>query len=125
MIKKSYQYTFWALFYPSEELPKQWIAHCLNLDIVTQGNSLKHAINMLLEAVQLILEDQRDICKYEMAPREDWKKLSKVISKGKLTDFTSQTIRTTSKQPTVAAILSVPTATKSQRIKTPFIGWVL
>lgn len=35
----------------------QWIAHCLDLDLVTQGNSPSHAIDMIREASLMIISD--------------------------------------------------------------------
>ena len=35
----------------------QWVAVCLEIDVVTQGNSEEHALEMIREAVELHLED--------------------------------------------------------------------
>ena len=35
----------------------QWVAVCLELNVVTQGDSEEHAKNMIREAVELHLED--------------------------------------------------------------------
>ncbi len=35
----------------------QWVAQCLELDVVTQGDNEEHAKTMLREAVELELED--------------------------------------------------------------------
>lgn len=37
----------------------QWVAVCLELNVVTQGDSEEHAKNMIKEAVELHLEDMR------------------------------------------------------------------
>lgn len=46
-----------VLVTPAPDLPGQWIAHVLNLDLVTQGDSVEHALEMSREAVALVLED--------------------------------------------------------------------
>ena len=35
----------------------QWVAVCLEYDVVTQGDSEEHALEMIKEAVELHLED--------------------------------------------------------------------
>lgn len=46
----------WVLFRPSTDVAGDWVAHCLDLDVVTQGRSLRHAVEMVLEAVVLTVE---------------------------------------------------------------------
>jgi len=36
---------------------EQWVATCANLGVVTQGDSLNHAQNMLREALEIIILD--------------------------------------------------------------------
>lgn len=36
----------------------QWVAHCIEYDLATQGDSEQHAMTMLKEAVELHLEDR-------------------------------------------------------------------
>jgi predicted RNase H-like HicB family nuclease len=65
-----------VLVTPAADLPDQWVAHCLQLDIVTQGNSIEHAFKMICEACELSmnadLEDGLDPFDREPAPDEDW-----------------------------------------------------
>jgi len=42
-----------VIIYPAEDLPGQWIAHCLELDIISQGNSPPHALDMIAEAIEM------------------------------------------------------------------------
>jgi hypothetical protein len=50
--------TMTVLVTPSEDVPGQWVAHCLNIDVVTQGDSVQHAFMMVKEAVlQVVLDD--------------------------------------------------------------------
>ena len=50
-------YRFNVCAYAAPDLPGQWIGHCLELDLVTQGNSAQHAIEMLEEALVLVLTE--------------------------------------------------------------------
>lgn len=43
-----------VIIYEAPDLAGQWIAHCLETDIVTQGNSVADAIEMMAEAIELI-----------------------------------------------------------------------
>ncbi|HEY6056243.1 MAG TPA: hypothetical protein VIU86_20095 [Gaiellaceae bacterium] len=49
--------TLSLLVYPAPDVPGQWVGHCLELDILSAGNSLEHAILMTEEAVQLCIAD--------------------------------------------------------------------
>jgi predicted RNase H-like HicB family nuclease len=46
-----------VLVTPAEDVPGQWIAHCLNVDVVTQGDSVQHAFMMAQEAIVQVVED--------------------------------------------------------------------
>lgn len=39
------------------DVPGAWVAECVPLGVVTQGDSLQNAIEMLVEAVDLVVED--------------------------------------------------------------------
>jgi len=71
-------YQFWMKFWPAPDLPGQWIAHCLDFDVVTQGNSLAHAMTMAHEAITLTISDDlnegRDPAE-RRAPQEFWTEL--------------------------------------------------
>jgi predicted RNase H-like HicB family nuclease len=47
-----------ASIYPAPDLKGQWIAHCHESDVVTQGNSAAHASEMLREALELMSDRQ-------------------------------------------------------------------
>src|SRR6188768_3672484 len=76
----------WALVYPAQDVPGQWVAHCLDHDIVTAGTSAHHAFEMILEAVVTCAEDDiragRDPFARPKAPQEDWEELSRVTRDG-------------------------------------------
>ena len=67
---------FSVLIRPAPDVPGQWVAHCLNWDVVTQGSSPEHAARMVGEAVLLTidsdLEDGFDPGKRPVAPPELW-----------------------------------------------------
>lgn len=48
---------FWFIFEPSQDLPEKWVAHCLDLDVVTYGNSIVDARRMVLEACKIVIEE--------------------------------------------------------------------
>lgn len=76
----------WALIYPASDVPGQWVAHCLDHDIVTVGNSARHASEMLTEAVVLSATEDvkagRDPFGRSRAPSEDWVELDRIIREG-------------------------------------------
>ena len=50
-------FTYRVLLEPALDVPGQWTAHNLDLDIISQGNSPEHALAMIREATQLVVED--------------------------------------------------------------------
>ena len=76
----------WVLVTRSEEMPDKWVAHCLDLDIVTQGDSVDHAFAMAREAVNMVIQD--DLAEglnpfdRQPAPGEDWAELYSLMHDG-------------------------------------------
>lgn len=73
------------------QAPTQWVAHCLTLDVVTQGDSVAHAFDMLQEAVQIVVDDDRkggacSIAVREPAPVADWQRFERAVERGDLDD---------------------------------------
>ena len=62
------------------------MAHCLDLDIVTQGRSPTHAVQMIEEALALTiggdLRDGHDPFARPRAPAEYWDELHRVTGQG-------------------------------------------
>ncbi len=62
-------------FFPAEDLPGIWVAHCLDIDVFSQGRSLGEAMAMIREALELTVADDlahgRDPLG-RRAPKEDW-----------------------------------------------------
>jgi predicted RNase H-like HicB family nuclease len=70
------------------DIPGQWVAHCLDIDLVTQADSPQHALSMAREAVLLIIDDDLrkglDPLERAGAPQEQWEAFARVITKGHL-----------------------------------------
>lgn len=70
------QHRLHALIYPAKDLPGEWVSHCLDLDIVSQGRDAGHALEMLCEAITLsvrwAIEEGRPPLELRPAPSEDW-----------------------------------------------------
>lgn len=76
-----------VLVTPARDVPGQWIAHCLSLDLVTQGESLQHAFMMAHEAIlQVVNDDIRqglDPLDRAEAPTECWDVLNSTLRHGR------------------------------------------
>jgi predicted RNase H-like HicB family nuclease len=55
--KPAVERTAWVVVAPAEDVPGEWLAHCLDLNVMSQGRSLFHALDMIVEAVDLVLEE--------------------------------------------------------------------
>lgn len=65
-----------VVLYPAPDLEGQWIAHGLETDVVTQGDSAEHALAMMADALQTLTTYQavrrRPALRLRPAPREVW-----------------------------------------------------
>lgn len=50
-------YNVWVTAEPASDLPGQWVVHCLDFDVVSQGDSLQHAMTMIEEASSMVVVD--------------------------------------------------------------------
>ncbi|MBI5479973.1 MAG: hypothetical protein HY906_13995 [Deltaproteobacteria bacterium] len=50
----TFEFPFRVVVYPAPDLKGQWIAHCLETDIVTQGESAEHAVAMMADALETV-----------------------------------------------------------------------
>jgi hypothetical protein len=80
------KHNFWVLIERAADIPNQWVAHCLELDVVTQGNNPNHTCEMLLEACAMVLLDGIDISERH-APEEVWDRLWEVVQQGSQEDW--------------------------------------
>ena len=62
-------YNAWVFVRPADDVAGQWVAHCLEFDVVTQGNSLAHALEMVVEAVSMVVADDLDAGRDPLARR--------------------------------------------------------
>jgi hypothetical protein len=85
-MKRTARVVCWVVVEPAHDVPGQWTAHCLDFDVVTQGNSFGHALEMLCEATTIVLAEDliagRDPAK-RRAPEECWEPLWLVQSHGR------------------------------------------
>jgi len=74
----------------SEQIPGTWVAHCLDLDVVTQGEGIRGAMDMLVEAVMMVVEDDLkaglDPFERPDAPEECWEQYSRIMRHGRPLD---------------------------------------
>ena len=60
---------------PAEDVPGDWIGHCLELDVISQGVDPGHALMMVMEAAAIIMSDDRASGRNpwaRCAPEEYW-----------------------------------------------------
>ncbi|GMV44039.1 MAG: hypothetical protein AMXMBFR64_57550 [Myxococcales bacterium] len=78
-------YTFWVHAYRADDLPGVWLAHVLDIDTVTQGSSLRDALEHAVDAATIVVgEDRaasRDLADRK-APEEFWEKLRSLFKEG-------------------------------------------
>jgi len=86
MVSKLAEINLAVLVTPSSSIPGQWVAHCLNLNIVTQGDSIQHAIMMSREAVAQVVADDLlhglDPLEREPADPECWAMVADIHHQG-------------------------------------------
>jgi predicted RNase H-like HicB family nuclease len=52
------RYNVWVVIRPAPDLPGQWVAHCLDIDVMSQGDSIHHALLMAYEATNIVALDE-------------------------------------------------------------------
>lgn len=80
-------YSCWIVVEPAEDIAGQWVSHCLNFDIISQGATAKEAADSVCEAVAASIVD--DLTKQldplergTTTPPEDWERLDKILKAG-------------------------------------------
>ncbi len=85
-------FNLWVVVRPAEDLPDQWVAHCLDLDVVSQGTSFQHAMEMVFEASSMVVADDivagRDPFS-RRAPDNFWDELFLMVTKGQSVPFST------------------------------------
>jgi predicted RNase H-like HicB family nuclease len=110
------------LFTRAEDVPGQWLGHCLDIDVMSQGDSFEHAMTMLLEAVRLTvksdLERGVDPLARSQAPDECWELAQSILTEGTSVE---QLEESDLHAATGHMLLSVPTAALPQLRQEPAI----
>lgn len=80
----------WVVATKAEDVPDEWVAHCLDLDIISQGSTLDEALEAVSEAILMAvaedLANDDDPLDRSQAPDECWSFLNAVIRNGKPVD---------------------------------------
>jgi predicted RNase H-like HicB family nuclease len=92
-MQTSFQARIWYVIERAASIPSEWVAHCLDFDVVTQGRDAKHAFEMLQEAVGMVVVDDlqagRDP-RARRAPEEHWQRMSKMLDSAERRPATEQ-----------------------------------
>lgn len=76
-----------VLLTAAADVPGEFVAHCLDYDIMSQGRDPLHALKMVQEAIQLMAEHEcnkgRDLLRRRHAPNADWTLFYKIMKTGK------------------------------------------
>lgn len=80
-------FNFWVLVVPADSVPSEWVAHCLDFDIVSQGTSAEEAFDQILDAVSVCLSDDLargadPLVVRPRAPVECWEQLHAIVAGG-------------------------------------------
>lgn len=79
-------FNFWVIAKPAEDVPGEWVAHCLEVDVVSQGRSLNHSFAMVAEAVAMVVTEDLAAGRQptdRRAPEEFWRELWNLANTGK------------------------------------------
>jgi len=86
-IKDLRLFTCWVMIERSEDGDGSWLGHCLEFDIVSQGDNASHALDMIREATAMMLmDDLNDGVEPDKvrsrAPLEIWQALFDMMKTG-------------------------------------------
>jgi hypothetical protein len=109
-------FTFSYVARAAPDVPGQWIAHCLDLDIVTQGESFKEAMMSICEAVDMALEEGAPEG-YSRAPEKFWELFKRISETGERAEMEDLFAREASKMAhtVVVGMMTVFPTTESKR----------
>ena len=75
------RFNAWIVVQQAEDVPGQWLAHCLDFDLFALGENPQQAMEMIAEAISIAVADdvlhKRDINAHS-APVEFWEKLKEI-----------------------------------------------
>lgn len=87
MEKKVLRWDFRVLIQRAPDLPGQWVAHCLNIDVMSQGSSPLEARDSLMEAFAIVFEHEiscgRNPMDRRAAPEEYFDLWNRVAERGR------------------------------------------
>ncbi len=86
MREETQQLGIWVVLQPCKDIPGEWLAHCLNYDLYSQGHSLRHAVAMLIEALGLVLVEELKegrMLEERRAPAQYWDEMFEVLRQGR------------------------------------------
>jgi hypothetical protein len=87
MTARRVTHTLWFIGRPSDDVPGDWEAHCLEFDLVAQGEKLLEALELAIEAagihIRESLRDQRNPYSAR-APKKFWELRSSIIEAGEM-----------------------------------------
>lgn len=75
-------FRLWTVLRPAPDVPGQWVGHCLDIDVVSQGDSLAHALAMTIEACCMVLNEdvKRGLDPLRRrAPEGDWQEFGALM----------------------------------------------
>lgn len=85
-----------VLIHEASDIPGQWVAHCLNLDVISQGNSPAEARDNVEEAILIVLNDDLangwDPFDRDGAPQKYWDAYAELERIGKGVDISNDDV---------------------------------
>jgi predicted RNase H-like HicB family nuclease len=82
---KTLVFSSWVIVEPAEDLPGVWVAHWLELDVISQADSPQNAIESITEAVAMtVVDDLKNGFDSDQrrAPAEFWDRLAHILKYG-------------------------------------------
>jgi hypothetical protein len=82
---KTLVFTSWVVVEPAEDIPGVWVSHCLDFDVIAQGDSPQSSIDSVTEAVAMTVVDDLQnglVPGHRRAPAEFWDRLAHVLKHG-------------------------------------------
>lgn len=95
-------FTFSYIARETSDVPDQWFVHCLDLDVITQGESFRDAMESLCEAVDMALEEGPE--GYSRAPEKFWALFKQISETGERTEMGDLLARTPAKMAKVVVV---------------------
>jgi hypothetical protein len=75
----------WILIERAADIPAEWVSHCLDLDVVMQGRTLRDAFDALIESMGMVVADDLKVGRDPLdrrAPKAEWDRLWAAVARG-------------------------------------------